>query len=66
MMRSSTWLFQFVGDDTTYEVRGSRSQGGHQVVQLFLEIVKKSIMKSKEKGLELEFFSVLPQQVGKA
>lgn len=29
-------LFQFIGNDTTDEVRLGGSQGGHQVVQLFL------------------------------
>lgn len=32
-----TWLFQFVGNDTTDEVRLGGSQSGHQVVQLFLK-----------------------------
>lgn len=31
-----TGLFQFVGNDTTDEVRLGGPQGGHQVVQLFL------------------------------
>ena len=31
-----TRLLQLVGDDTTYEVRLGRPQGGHQVVKLFL------------------------------
>lgn len=30
------WLLQFVGDDTTDEVRLGSAQGGHQVVQLLL------------------------------
>lgn len=33
---NKTGLFQFVGDDTTDEVRLGGPQGGHQVVQLFL------------------------------
>lgn len=37
---NDTRLFQFVGDDTTYEMRLSRSQSSHQVVQLFLWDVK--------------------------
>lgn len=35
-----TWLFQFVGDDTTDEVRLRALQSRHQVVQLFLESLK--------------------------
>lgn len=39
-------LFQFVGNDTTYEVRLSGSQCGHQVVQLFLWSIKNIISRT--------------------
>jgi hypothetical protein len=35
-VQTLTWLFQFVGDDASDEVRLGAPQCGHQIVQLLL------------------------------
>lgn len=44
--RDHTWLFQFVGDDATNEMRLGSLQGLHQVVQLFLQTHSSIILRT--------------------